>query len=172
MTRANQPANVAVIATDVAPPERHTAYPEPFASRVIGRVRRRLGDVFGLKNFGVNLTRMVPGGISSLRHGHSRQEEFIYVLEGTPMLVTDFGETPLGPGHCAGFPVGGGSHQLVNRSRSDVWFLEVGDRTVGDRITYPEDDLQAEFGPDGRWVFVRKNGVPLLRLRWRSISCR
>jgi uncharacterized cupin superfamily protein len=160
MTRRCNPATVAVIAADVAPPERHTAYPDHFASRVAGRVRRRLGDVFGLKNFGVNLTRMVPGGISSLRHSHSRQEEFIYVLEGAPTLVTDSGEALLGPGQCAGFPAGGASHQLVNRTSSHVWFLEVGDRTVGDRITYPEDDLQAEFGPDGRWVFAHKNGVP------------
>jgi uncharacterized cupin superfamily protein len=123
-------------------------------------VRRRLGDVFGLKNFGVNLARMVPGGISSLRHTHLRQEEFIYVLEGTPTLVTDSGETLLGPGHCAGFPAGGASHQLVNRTTSDVWFLEVGDRTVGDRVVYPEDDLQADLGPDGRWVFAHKSGIP------------
>jgi len=160
MTGARHPTAVAVIATDVPPPERHTAYPEPYASRVAGRVRRRLGDVFGLKNFGVNLARMVPGGISSLRHTHLRQEEFIYVLEGTPTLVTDSGETLLGPGHCAGFPAGGASHQLVNRTTSDVWFLEVGDRTVGDRVVYPEDDLQADLGPDGRWVFAHKSGIP------------
>ena len=124
------------------------------------REKRQLGDVFGLKNFGVNLTRIAPGGESSLLHRHSRQDEFIYILEGTPTLVTDDGEFALAPGMCAGFPAGGIAHQLVNRSDADVVYLEVGDRTAGDEGSYPNDDIKAELGPDGQWRFSRKDGTP------------
>jgi uncharacterized cupin superfamily protein len=136
-------------------------YPEPFAARVAGREKRPLGDLFGLTNFGVNLTRLAPGGISALRHAHSRQDEFVYILEGAPTLVTDSGETALEPGMCAGFKAGSGdAHHLVNRSNRDVLYLEVGDRTPGDSCTYPDDDLVAGLGPDGRWRFTRKDGTP------------
>jgi uncharacterized cupin superfamily protein len=136
-------------------------YPEPFASRVAGREKRPLGDLFGLRNFGVNLTRLAPGAMSALRHAHSRQDEFVYVLEGRPTLVTDDGETPLEPGMCAGFRAGSGDgHHLVNRSAQDVVYLEVGDRTGGDEASYPEDDLKAALDPDGRWRFTRKDGTP------------
>ena len=94
-------------------------------------VRHPLGDVFGLKNFGVNFTRMAPNAVSAPRHSHSRQDEFIYILEGNPVLITDAGETPLSPGMCAGFPAGGDAHHLVNRTDRDVVYLEVGDRTGG-----------------------------------------
>jgi uncharacterized cupin superfamily protein len=136
-------------------------YPEPFASRVAGREKRPLGDLFGLRNFGVNLTRLAPGAMSALRHAHSRQDEFVYVLEGRPTLVTDDGETPLEPGMCAGFRAGSGDgHHLVNRSAQDVVYLEAGDRTGGDDASYPDDDLKAALDPDGRWRFTRKDGTP------------
>jgi uncharacterized cupin superfamily protein len=125
-----------------------------------GRVKRRLGDVFGLKNFGVNLTRLAPGAISALRHSHSKQDEFVYVLEGTATLVTDDGEALLGPGHCAGFRAGASSHQLVNRTSADVVYLEVGDRSAGDQGSYPYDDLRAELRADGSWAFKHKDGTP------------
>jgi len=160
MATSGTPKPLAVRATDVVPSARQTNYPEPFASRMVGRVKRRLGDVFGLANFGVNLTRLAPGGISALRHSHSRQDELVFVLEGTPTLVTDEGEAELGPGWCAGFRAGGPAHQLVNRTSSDVVFLEVGDRTAGDRGTYPVDDLQAVMAADGRWTFAHKDGTP------------
>jgi len=138
-----------------------SSYPEPFASRVAGREKRPLGDLFGLRNFGVNLTRLVPGAMSALRHAHSRQDEFVYVLEGRPTLVTDDRETPLEPGMCAGFRAGSGEgHHLVNRSAQDVVYLEVGDRTGGDQASYPDDDLKAALAPDGRWRFTRKDGTP------------
>ena len=151
---------IAVRASDVAPQARKTNYPEPFASQMNGRVKRRLGDVFGLSNFGVNLTRLAPGGVSALRHAHTKQDEFVYILEGTPTLVTDDGEAVLGPGWCAGFRAGGAAHQLVNRTSADVVYLEAGDRTPGDQGTYPVDDLQAALGADGRWVFTHKDGTP------------
>lgn len=150
----------AIIAADVAPRTKPSNYPEPFASMMGGRIKRQLGDVFGLTNFGVNLTRMAPGAISALRHSHSRQDEFIYVLEGAPVLVTEFGETQLGPGMCAGFKAGeGGGHQLANRSNAEVVYLEVGDRSAGDSVFYPDDDIEAVL-VDGAWRFRHKNGEP------------
>ena len=125
-----------------------------------GREKSPLGDLFGLGNFGVNLVRMVPGAVSALRHAHSRQDEFIYVLSGTPTLRTDRGETRLEPGMCAGFRAGSGdAHCLVNLSEEEVVYLEVGDRSEGDAVSYPDDDLQA-LREDGRWVFVHKDGSP------------
>ena len=149
-----------VVATEVAPPTAATVYPAPFAARVSGRVKRRLGEAVGLKNFGVNLTRLAPGSASALLHRHSRQDEFVYVLEGTPTLVTESGEVMLRAGSCAGFAAGGEAHHLVNRSSSDVVYLEVGDRTAGDQVAYPADDLAAMLGPDGKWMITHKDGTP------------
>ena len=151
---------VAITAASAPARVKRTNYPEPFASRMSGREKRPLGDLFGIKNFGVNLTRLVPGGESALLHRHSRQDEFIYILEGQPTLITDDAETLLGPGSCAGFPAGGTAHQLVNRSGADVVYLEVGDRTPGDEGSYPRDDIQAALDPNGRWRFTRKDGTP------------
>ncbi|WP_151448814.1 cupin domain-containing protein [Lacisediminimonas profundi] len=136
-------------------------YPSPFAERMSGREKRVLGDLFGLKNFGVNLTRLEPGAVSSLRHSHSKQDEFIYVLEGTPTLVTDHGPELLAPGMCAGFAAGNGNaHCLENRSAGAVVYLEVGDRTIGDQGSYPDDDIQALKLADGGWAFAHKDGSP------------
>ena len=150
----------AVRALDVAPRAKPSTYPEPFFSRMAGREKRQLGDVFGLGNFGVNLTRLAPGGESALLHRHTRQDEFVYILEGTPTLVTEDGETELAPGMCAGFPAAGAAHQLVNRTAADVLYLEIGDRTPGDAASYPHDDIQADLGPDGQWRFTHKDGRP------------
>lgn len=133
-------------------------YPEPFFSRMGKREKRPLGDLFGLKNFGVNLTTLLPGGESALLHRHSRQDEFIYIVEGHPTLVTDRGEIALAPGMCAGFAAAGIAHQLVNRTASNVVYLEIGDRTPGDEGSYPADDLTAALGADGQWQFAHKDG--------------
>lgn len=155
-----QKKTVAIRAADAPPKAKQSNYPEPFAAMVAGRLKRPLGDVFGLKNFGVNLTRLAPGAISALRHAHTVQDEFVYILEGSPVLVTDTGETPLAPGMCAGFKAGtGDAHHLVNRGSTDVVYLEIGDRNPGDGATYPDDDLQAAF-ESGQWVFKHKDGVP------------
>ncbi|MEA1830954.1 cupin domain-containing protein [Methylobacterium durans] len=135
-------------------------YPEPFASRMVGRVKQPLGDLFGLRNFGVNLTRLRPGAASALHHCHSRQDEFIYVLEGEPTLFTDAGETRLEPGMVAGFPANGTAHHLENRTDRDCLILEIGDRSQGDVGIYPQDDLQAVMKADGSWRFARKDGTP------------
>lgn len=125
-----------------------------------GRDKKHLGDFFSLSNFGVNLTRLAPGAHSALRHAHEAQDEFIYVLQGTPVLITDTGETQLCPGMCAGFKAGtGDGHQLLNRSNAEVVYLEIGDRTAGDRVTYPDDDLAAEM-VNGAWLFKHKDGTP------------
>ena len=150
----------ALAADNVPPRTTPSNYPEPFRSRMAGRVKRVLGDAFGLKNFGVNLTTLAPGAVSSLHHVHSRQDEFIYVVAGHPTLVTERGEETLSPGMCAGFPAQGTAHHLENRSGEPVVVLEVGDRTAGDSGAYPRDDLQAVLGPDGKWRFLHKDGTP------------
>ena len=150
----------AVTAVDISLRTIPSNYPEPFRSRMRGREKRALGDFFGLKNFGVNLTRLLPKSQSSLFHRHSKQDEFIFILEGEPVLVTDAGESQLSPGMCAGFPAGGTAHQLVNNSDADVVYLEIGDRAKGDEGTYPQDDLKATIGPDGKWAFTHKDGTP------------
>jgi len=151
---------VAILAASAPPRAKPSVYPEPFYGRMLKREKRTLGDLFGLKNFGVNLTRLAPGGESALLHRHSRQDEFVYVLEGEPTLVTDSEEVQLSPGMCAGFPAQGLAHQLVNRTDRDVVYLEIGDRTAGDEADYPRDDLKAALGPDGQWVFTHKDGRP------------
>jgi uncharacterized cupin superfamily protein len=151
---------VAVTAIDVAPRSKPSNYPEPFASRMVGREKRALGDLFGLANFGVNLTRLLPGAESALRHAHTKQDEFIYILQGHPVLITDAGTTQLAPGMCAGFQAGNGNgHQLINRSSEEVVYLEVGDRSIDDMGIYPDDDLQALL-VDGKWEFTHKDGSP------------
>ena len=154
----------AIIASSAASRPKPTSPPFPPAmvARVApGRDKRVLGDLFGLTNFGVNLTRLAPGGQSALRHAHGRQEEFVYILEGEAVLITDAGETVLKTGMCAGFKAGtGDAHHLVNRTKQDVVFLEVGDRSAGDSVTYPDDDVLAVYSADGKWKYSHKDGTP------------
>ena len=155
-----EPNPIAVMAADVPPRSKPSVYPEPFASRMAGREKRQLGDVFGLTNFGVNLTRLAPNAASALRHAHTRQDEFIYILQGRPTLHTDEGRTQLEPGMCAGFKAGtGNAHRLLNETAEEVVYLEVGDRTPGDEGSYPDDDLKALL-VEGKWKFVHKDGKP------------
>lgn len=158
--RTSPPLPVALVAADVPPRTKRSLYPEPFATLMEKRTKTVLGDAFGLTNFGVNLTRIKPGGMSALRHAHTRQDEFVYVLEGEATLVTDAGETLLKPGMCAGFRAGtGDGHHLLNRGTADVLYLEVGDRTPGDAAIYPDDDMRAD-SRDGVWIFTHKDGRP------------
>jgi uncharacterized cupin superfamily protein len=151
---------IALNAADAPARIKPSVYPEPFASRMAGREKRPLGDLFGLTNFGVNLTRLAPKAMSALRHAHTRQEDFLYVLSGRPTLITDEGRTLLAPGMCAGFKAAtGNAHHLINETGEDVVYLEVGDRTPGDEGSYPDDDLKALM-VDGKWRFVRKDGTP------------
>ena len=150
----------ALLAVDIPPRTTPSLYPEPFAALMAGREKRQLGDFFGLKNFGINLTRLAPNARSALRHAHSKQDEFIYILQGSPSLYTDEGRMVLSPGMCAGFPAGtGNASNLVNETDADVLYLEIGDRTAGDEVVYPEDDIQATL-IEGKWQFAHKNGTP------------
>ena len=158
MSTDKPPRKTPIVAAEAAPRVRPSVYPPEFASRVEGRLKRPLGDLFGLVNFGVNHTRLAPGSCSALRHAHTRQDEFVYVLEGRPTLVTDAGEFELEPGMCIGFPAGSGeAHHILNLTDRDVALLEVGDRTPGDAVSYPADDLVGVF-ENGRWHFTRKDG--------------
>lgn len=148
---------LAIVAAEAAPRTRPSNYPEPFASRMAGREKRPLGELFGLENFGVNLTRLAPGAVSALRHAHTRQDEFVYVVAGHPTLYTDEGATELAPGMCAGFAAGTGiGHYLVNETDEDAVYLEI---TPGDEVHYPVDDLKATR-VDGAWRFTHKDGTP------------
>ena len=141
------------------PESNATGYPEPYRAANQRRWNRRLGEHAGLTNFGVNLTRIEPGGQSSCRHWHARQDEFVYVLQGTVELETNAGTEVLRAGMCAGFPAGtGNAHRFVNRSDADVLLLVAGDRTAGDEVTYPDIDMHGRMAPDGRYVFTRKDG--------------
>jgi uncharacterized cupin superfamily protein len=155
-----QNAPVAIVAAEAPPRAKPSIYPEPFASRMAGRVKHPLGDLFGLTNFGVNLVRLLPGAGSALRHAHSRQDEFVYIVQGNAVLITNAGETQLTSGMCAGLKCGtGNGHQLINRSSEEVVYLEVGDRSAGDTVVYPDDDLQAAF-VESKWQFSHKDGTP------------
>jgi len=152
--------NIAILALEVPTRSKPSLYPEPFASQMEGREKRQLGDFFGLTNFGVNLTRLKPNAISSLRHAHAKQDEFIYILQGKPTLNSNEGQMQLLPGMCIGFPAGtDNAHNLVNETEEDVFYLEVGDRTPGDEVVYPDDDIKAKF-IDNEWAFACKNGIP------------
>ena len=143
------------------PESNATSYPAKFRAANSSRWNRRLGDHVGLKNFGANLTRIVPGGQSSARHAHSKQDEFIWVVSGEVVLETNEGRQTLRPGMCAGFPAGSGNaHRFVNDSAADVVLLVVGDRTPFDEVTYPDIDNHARAGADGKYVHTRKDGSP------------
>lgn len=150
---------IAVVAAETPLRTKPSNYPEPFAARMAGRQKRPLGDLFGLSNFGVNQVTLAPGAVSALRHAHSTQDELIYVLSGTPTLITNAGATLLRPGMCAGFKAGSpDAHCLINQTGEEVVYLEVGDRSPNDSASYPDDDICAVLGPDGKWQFTRKDG--------------
>ena len=156
----NHQTPIAILATAVPARTKPSVYPEPFASRMAVREKRVLGDLFGLANFGVNLTRLAPNASSALRHAHAKQDEFIYILEGRPTLHTDEGRRTLAPGMCAGFKAGtGNGHRLINETSEVVVYLEVGDCSAGDTVVYPDDDLKATL-VDGQWQFCHKEDTP------------
>jgi uncharacterized cupin superfamily protein len=136
---------------DKAPTRFGTSYPPPFDVQCKARRRWRLGDAAGLTQFGVNLLRLPPGQWSSQRHWHEGEDEFVYVLEGEVVLVTNAGETPLGPGDCAGFKAGEpDGHKFENRSGQEAVLLEVGSRRPGeDAVHYPDIDLDLPRGARG-----------------------
>lgn len=151
----NKPIN----AKDIPENKAKSLYPEPFASMVEGRVKRKIGDYFGLVNFGVNLTELSPGSISALKHQHLKQDEFIYILSGNPTLIYGNNVYQMNPGDCFGFKAGNEiAHHLINKSNDKAVYLEIGDRTNGDAVIYPDDDLCAHYKEDEGWIFTHKNG--------------
>lgn len=148
-------------AEDVEARKGQTLYPAPFAQAVAGRTKRKLGDVFGLTNFGINLTHLDPGAVSALYHWHAVQDEFLFVLEGTATVLIGDDEYELAAGDCIGFKAGTGiAHQVVNRTDETITYIEVGDRLPGDNGGYPRDDLAFEFRADGSIAFTHKDGTP------------
>jgi uncharacterized cupin superfamily protein len=142
------------------PVRKSSTYPAQFRPACEGREKTALGDVVGLSQFGVNLTRLKPGAASALRHWHAEEDEFVYMLEGEAVLVDDGGETVLKPGEAAGFKAGvANGHHLVNRSDRDVLYLEIGTRSPRERSEYPDDDLR--IVRDGKqFSITRKSGEP------------
>lgn len=142
------------------PGRRGTIYPKPLDAGFEGRIKRALTGPLGLTQFGVNLTTLEPGAMSALRHWHVHEDEFVYVLTGTVILVTDAGDEELGPGMAAGFPAGeANGHQLVNRSGAPATYLEIGTRSANEDATYPDVDLVGEKR-DGAYRFLHKDGTP------------
>ncbi len=136
-----------------------TIYPDAFKQIVRGREKQALGDLAGLTQFGVNLTRLKPGAASSLRHWHEAEDEFIYVLQGELVLVENEGETVLRRGDAAGFKAGvPNGHRLVNRSTADAVYLEIGTRAPREHAHYPDDDLDLVRDADGKITITHKSG--------------
>ena len=141
--------------------ELRNPYPPPYDRVLDGRMRRVIGDPQGLTKFGVNLTELSPGAVSALRHWHTEEDEFIYILEGTPTLVTDAGEQPLRAGMCACFPANDGNgHRLENRSDDIVRYLEIGNRSQGEEVHYPDSDMIMKKSADGTRRFRHFDGSP------------
>jgi uncharacterized cupin superfamily protein len=150
---------VAVAARDVAA-RSTTIYPPEYSQPLMGRAKRALGNVFGLDQFGVNLTELAPGASSSERHWHKNEDEFIYVLDGEVTLVDDAGEHLLGPGMCAGFKAGvANGHKLINKTAKFSSYLEIGTRSAEELATYPDADMVG-IKENHRFRFARKDGTP------------
>jgi len=139
--------------------KRGSGYPEPFRSRMGDRAKRRLGAACGLTQLGVNLVTLGPGGQSALRHWHTLEEEFVYVLEGEVVLVTNAGEQTLSAGMCAGYPARSrDGHHFINRSSRPARYLEIGTNVPGDTAFYPDDDVMLKETEDGTQVYAHKDG--------------
>ena len=150
------------IDTRALPVRTGTSYPEPYASLLRGRAKQVLGDAVGLTQFGVNLLHLPPGAVSSQRHWHREEDEFVIVLSGEVILEEDDGETVLSPHDCAGFPAGRAvGHRLANRSEVPATVLEIGTRAREDVSTYtdPDVDMQAVKSDGGGWRILRKDGT-------------
>ena len=140
-----------------------SAYPAQFLPAVQGRTKRKMGNFFGLDNFGINHTTLAPGASSALQHHHAKQDEFVVILEGTATLHFGDDKHIMKAGDCMGFPAGQGvGHAIVNESKTEtVVYLEVGDRTADDEVEYPKEDLRAIPGTTpGTWQFTHKDGTP------------
>jgi len=145
-----------------------TLYPPPFDQPCRARGRKKLGDAAGLTQYGVNLLRLPPGVWSSQRHWHTSQDEFVFVLSGEVVLVTDDGEDVLKAGECAGFKAGDpNGHHLQNHSDGEALVLEIGTRNQGDSSPYSDIDMLVP--PDGKpALYVHKDGTPYTDIKRRG----
>ena len=144
-----------------APVRTTTVYPAEFKHVCEGREKAALGNVAGLTQFGVNLTRLKPDAASALRHWHENEDEFVYVVEGELVLIEDDGETLLRMGDAAGFKAGvPNGHQLINKTNRDAVYLEVGTRAPNERAHYPDVDLDLVREADGTLRLSHKSGEP------------
>lgn len=142
------------------PIQTRSNYPAPFQALVAGRQKQRLGNAAGLTNFGVNWVTLAPGSASALRHWHQQQDEFVYIVAGQVVLVSEGAETVMTAGMMAAFPAGeANGHHLVNRSSEPAVYLEIGDRTPDDQVHYPDEDLVAQATETG-WRFCHRDGQP------------
>ena len=153
---------------DAIAPMTGTLYPPPFDRPCRARERKRLGDAAGLTQYGVNLLRLPPGAWSSQRHWHTHGDEFVYVLSGEVVLVTDGGEEVLRPGDAAGFKAGDeNGHCLQNRSNADAMILEIGTRLAEDAAFYPDIDMVAPAGGKPA-IYTHRDGAPYHDIRRRG----
>jgi uncharacterized cupin superfamily protein len=144
-----------------------TLYPPPFDKPCRARGRKKLGDAAGLTQYGVNLLRLPPGVWSSQRHWHTKQDEFIYVVSGEVVLVTDEGEEILTPGDSAGFKAGEeNGHHLQNRGGADAVLLEIGTRIPDDGGAYSDIDMAFQLG--GKAMYTHKDGTPYTDFKRRG----
>ena len=142
-------------------PSTGSGYPEPYASMMGKRSYLRLGDAGGLTQFGANITILEPGGLSSMRHWHVHEDEFVMVTEGEVVLVDDHGETVMGVGDCAAFPAGEeNGHHFLNRSNAEARFLVIGTRAPTETVYYSDVDMMV-VDVDGVGTFTRKDGSPM-----------
>lgn len=161
MVKPVKPTSLPALYHQDVTPRTDSGYPEPFRTRVLPREKRALGEALGLTAIGVNLTTLYPGAESSMRHFHSHEDEFVFVVEGELVLRTDAGEQLLGPGMCAGFAAGEtNGHQLINRSEAPARYLEVSNRHPQDEAHYPDVDLSYRKSAAGSWHASHKDGTP------------
>lgn len=151
-----------LIDKDKVPVKTGSIYPAPYGAMMAGRSSLRLGDAGGLTQFGVNLVTLQPGALSSLRHWHMAEDEFVMVTAGECMLVQDAGETLMRVGDCAAFPANvPDGHHFINRSAAPASFLVVGSKSTREVATYSDVDLVVTIDA-GKAVFTHKDGSDYL----------
>lgn len=138
-----------------------SGYPEPYAGMMSKRSYLQPGDAGGLTQFGANITILEPGGVSSMRHWHMNEDEFVMVTQGEVVMVTDEGETVMQVGDCAAFPAGvENGHHFLNKSGAEARFLVIGTRAARETVYYSDVDMMVE-DVDGVGTFTRKDGSPM-----------
>jgi uncharacterized cupin superfamily protein len=152
MTMSKKPLHLPALDPATVESVSGSGYPAEYAARMGDRSKRRVGNALGLTHIGVNIVTLGPGGQSALRHWHTDEEEFVYMLEGEVVLITNAGEQVLTAGMVAGYPAGKrDAHHFINRSQASACYLEVGERNERDNSFYPDDDVM--------WVETEEEGV-------------